>query len=381
MICGGFYLTFKENSVILESMRLNFLLSTIGVFFLSTNAQAEKAAQLKIFSLSAELAPHTHPFGGNIYFTTYDGLSSHPRIDDGKVSHELSPSLINPSLYQTDFLYYFNGVLDEHGTLSFSMPTEDSNKNGVYDWLEVGFSVNTSVEGSLSIHWPTSNAGTVAITAEIIRSSGNAVGSVSYSYQINDPINGITTVSSSTNWVITNWVGELVFDDSGNGVFNASASAAGATIALSGEGQFSSDSEGNLILEQGKAMVSDDIITFHSTELERINNTFRGGFLLEDGDPDTFWKDEHRLYLEITDTNDYDSDGMPDLVDPEPIKNDSVSFAPSGWGFIAWPWVYSHTDQGWLYFSAVNNQNAVWRENDQKWYIFESSSSSWEELE
>jgi hypothetical protein len=53
--------------------------------------------------------------------------------------------------------------------------------------------------------------------------------------------------------------------------------------------------------------------------LERDGDVFRGVVSVYDGEPLTSWDDYEQLLLELTDSNDTDSDGLPDIVSlPEP---------------------------------------------------------------
>jgi len=90
---------------------------------------------------------------------------------------------------------------------------------------------------------------------------------------------------------------------------------------------------------------------------------------------DTSWVDFANWKVFITDTNDADSDGIPDFTDPPASAQTAVSL--DGWSYHVWPWVYNDTDKGWVYYSFVNNNWAAWRQKDGKWYSFDASSGTW----
>ena len=60
------------------------------------------------------------------------------------------------------------------------------------------------------------------------------------------------------------------------------------------------------------------ILTRDAT-LQRFGNVFRGIVSVFDGEPLTSWDDYQQFRVELTDSNDTDSDGLPDIVSlPEP---------------------------------------------------------------
>ena len=102
---------------------------------------------------------------------------------------------------------------------------------------------------------------------------------------------------------------------------------------------------------------------------------FRSQLSLKDGEVDTPWVDFANWKVFITDTNDYDYDGVPDFTDPPASAPATVSF--DGWGWYAWPWVYSDADKDWLYYYSGSNGWAAWRNKDKKWYAFNAPTKTW----
>ena len=96
-----------------------------------------------------------------------------------------------------------------------------------------------------------------------------------------------------------------------------------------------------------------------------------------DGNPDTSWGDYIDWHVVVTDTNDADSDGVPDFTDPPPAAPASAAFSLDGWNYHAWPWAYNDTDKDWLYYASTVNGWAAWRRKDNKWYGFNAATNTW----
>jgi hypothetical protein len=80
----------------------------------------------------------------------------------------------------------------------------------------------------------------------------------------------------------------------------------------------------------------------------------------------------------LTDNNDADADGIPDLTDSSSSSSTQVSL--DGWNYHAWPWTYNETDEDWLYYYNGASGWAVWRNKDKSWYTFDATSKTWSAL-
>lgn len=334
----------------------------------------ESTAQLRMYSLSFELDSHVNPFGSIVYFTTYDGLAGQPLAHNDNISEEVSPSPDNPSIYVADYMVFGNSEMISYGSMSFRMPTQDSNGNGVYDWLEAANAVNFSVAGTLQAEWPTSVVATIPFNAVFQRNAGDSVGTVSYSYDL-VIVDDTISVSNVTSWGITNLVGDFTYGSSGDTALGVSALAYGGLFTLAGEGSYSSSSADVVRINQ--MQVTDTVNNFilETMDLGRSGNIYSGVAALDDGIPSTPWEDFTDWYVILTDTNDGDGDGIPDLTDS--VQSGTGTFTPDGWNYFSWPWAYSQADQGWLYFSAAGGNVLLWRQKDGKWYQPQDSLAAW----
>jgi hypothetical protein len=355
-------------------MRIKYLLFALLLFPIARIA-GENTTQIKAYSLSVELASHVNPFGSVVYLTTYDGLSSHPLLtSEGNISEELSPSSANPSHYQADYMIFTGSTMIEYGSMTFRMPSTDSNNNGVFDWLEVSNATNISVGGSIDVQWPSSSIAIVPFNASFQRAAGVSTGSVSYTYDI-DTGDGTVSVSAVTSWQVTNLVGELVYNPSRNLQLEASAASYGGSYSLSGSSTYTSQSEGTLQIKQAQLTNQLGNYVLAPLDLARSGYSYKGLATLDDGVTGTNWPDFTDWYVILTDTNDADGDGIPDLTDA--TSSGTATFTPGGWNYLSWPWAYSDSDQAWLYFSAVGNAVVLWRQKDGKWYMPQTGNPAW----
>ena len=342
----------------------------------SLSLRAENTASMDVYSSSIQILSHLTNVGTAVYFTSYDGQSIQPRNDSFVFSEEMSPSTSNPANYQMDYAVYIGTTIIEYGTISLVMPTDDTDQNGVYDWLQKNQAVNFSRTGTLEIQWPSSARATVPITFSFLRNSGNHVGNVAYGYSI-----GSSSFEGYTDWMVSSFSGSCVYDDHGNIDVVVTDVRNGVTFGFFGDGRFSVQGQNEIRLSD--LSVSDTVYdyTVFPSNLERIGSQYRGEVSFVEGNFSTSWTDYERWVFLIDDPTDSDDDGIPDLsdlIDNTPI---GTSLNTVGWNYHAWPWVYSASDQGWHYYAAVNNKFLLWREEDDNWYEFNSSTGKWDLFE
>jgi hypothetical protein len=272
---------------------------------------------------------------------------------------------------------FTNAVMVEYGSLAFQMPKEDSNSNGVYDWLERDLAVDATISGYFVVQWPSYVE--VPVTAVLQRYSGNNTGNFSYSYSVTTQ-QGTVTLTSHGTYRVAHLNGDYTYNSDGSVELSAATRLGGATFALTGTGSQSFSGDDKITLSEIQLSDSVDTYTMFTSQLERTGNVLQGGVIIKDGDPDTFWDDFRAWYVRIEDGNDHDSDSIPDIVDPPPAPTPAGDVPVTGWHYHAWPWVYSIADQGWLYLTTGNGDHLVWRQADGKWFRFNPNTSAWEVL-
>ena len=71
--------------------------------------------------------------------------------------------------------------------------------------------------------------------------------------------------------------------------------------------------------------------------LSRSGNSYSGFATATDGEPDTSWADYIDWFVVITDQNDQDNDGIPDLSDPVEESTPAPPLNLDGWNWYKWP--------------------------------------------
>jgi len=331
---------------------------------------------MQVYSASIQVFSHFTNVGTVVYFTTYDGLSIQPRNDNLVFSEEMAPSASNPANYLMDYAVYSGTTILEYGTISLVMPTVDSDQNGIYDWLQKDQGVNFSTTGTLDVQWPSSARIAVPITFNFLRTAGNHLGEIAYSYSIQS-----IAFEGYTDWQVSNFSGQFFYDHQGNAAVSVTDLRNGISFGFEGLGSFSVQGQNQIRLNN--LTVSDSVYeyTIFPDSLQRFGTVYLGEIFFVEGNFATTWTDYDRWYFLIDDPSDYDNDGIPDLSDLIDNTPSNPSLSTSGWNFHAWPWVYSSSDQGWHYYAAVNNSFLLWREEDDNWYEFNSSTGKWDLFE
>ena len=356
------------------------IIVTLSILTIHLAYSSTKKATITAHCYSFQLSPLDWKDGDITYFTTYDGTSGQPYNSNGIVSSEVKPTTIGSSAYRTDFLGIDALGIYSYGTVSMTIPSTDSDNNGVPDFLQKEKSVNSSVNYNAVTHWDRYGdyEATPPATVLFTRSANSSSGT----YQIthSDGVN-ITSYNYSGTWHINSWTGEVTYDENKNITINVSSlTAEGATVNVTGTGQYNYISE---TLSLGGINLTDgaDTIQTKNAELVRSGSTYSGQLSLKDGEVDTPWVDYANWKVFIMDRNDHDSDGIPDLTDPEPTASgneetkSSQYVLPGGWYWLgAYPWAYSHQEQGWLYCHPTGDGLYMYSVQNKSWSKYQPQS-------
>ena len=344
----------------------------------STVEEVKKVASIKAYGLHAFLDVGSSTLGGKLYFTSYDGKSSWPLNDSNRVSGELKPLYSGSSSFVTDYLVANSYGIYEHGTVSLSISSTDSDKNGVPDWLQKNMSVNEYISGNSQVHYlsPTAYGGDSSISGTFTRSAGLSSGN----YNLNYTITGVGSAKATGVWYIGFYEGTVKYDNSIYEIDAQTLNSSGNKVTATGSSEYSISSSDNLNIGVLNLSYGSSTVQLQAGSLSRDGNTYSGFAKAVDGNTDTSWADYVDWYIEITDPNDGDKDGVPDFTDPiqQAITPSSVDI--SGWNWHSWPWVYNHSIQNWLYYHKGASGYAVWNNSDRSWYGWNAGTESWNKL-
>ena len=96
-----------------------------------------KTANIKAYGLQISLEPTTTSDGTSVFFSTYDGNSGSPLGLSSNISNgEFKPQSRGSSIFVADYAATDGYKIQEYGTVSLDIPSEDLDSNGVHDWLQ-----------------------------------------------------------------------------------------------------------------------------------------------------------------------------------------------------------------------------------------------------
>jgi formylglycine-generating enzyme required for sulfatase activity len=259
----------------------------------------------------------------DMLFTSYDGKASIPLFDKDSsgyaiFSDEVMPSFGEPGVYRTDYVLYVNNNYNAAGTISATLPTVDTDQNGIADFLQKNQQGNLAISGKLLRQVP-SLAPEIAISGQLARSAGTSQGT--YSIGGRDPEIGDITYKG--NLYLVNLIGKLKYNRTNN---TATVEAdldreGGAVIKYTNQLNYSVSDTNTISFPSGKFSATNQLDVLHKAFiLKRSGNRYIGRLDFEDAYKGTSWADYTAWQLEIVDTNDSDGDGVPDLSDPPAIQ-------------------------------------------------------------
>ena len=337
----------------------------------STAVEVKKVASIKAYGLQFSLSPSYTDTGSTIYFTSYDGSSGYPLNDNNTVSSEVKNLTLGSSSFYTDYLVS-EGYVYMHGTATLIMPTTDSDGNGVLDFLQKERSVNTTVSGSSKMHWlsPGAYGSDSSLSGSFTRSAGLNTGNYTFDYQYDS-----VKASATGVWSVQYFDGSIEYDGEKYYLSISTTNSEGRDISGYSTAEYSVTDSNTLNL--GAMSITTDydssILQTQSTTLKRSGNKYSGYLKALDGDTDTSWADYVDWYLEVTDLNDANSDGVPDFTNPVETKSAIMTVEFDGWNWHKGPWVYNNKNNDWNYYSP----NVIWSYKHNKWFTWDAINDSW----
>lgn len=304
----------------------SFPFDMVGFRVASPVPSAALTATVEVNGFSFALYPTGTSVGVSLFFTTYDGSAGAPLQDCGPafctVSSEFAPTSLGSSTYRGDYFAQDTLGTFEYGSVVLSLATSDGDGDGLPDALERQRNGSVSFSGTT---FPDFNAfgiiGTSAISGSIVRSPGSRLATYSGSYS-----NLSVAANFAGTAAISGANGTLTYDLGGSTLtFNLSQTGIDGSlrtfVGTSTINRISNDTieiPSFTIVDSGRSL----LLFVNAFSLNRSGNVFRGVMHLADGEPLTSWADFTTYVVEITDTNDTNNDGLPDLVAvPEPTPN------------------------------------------------------------
>lgn len=306
-------------------MKRSLFVCALLALALSRGVAQTATVQLSCRSLQMQSATFTSPLPGvgqvTAYFTTYNPART-PRFDvRGGVTYlssELRPRSGQAGVYETDYVIVQGNTVTEYGSLTLNLATADSNGNTLPDILEIGQSAAITLTGTARSDQP---AGLVySVSGTWNRAAGQTTGNYAVRLALTSGGAGAVSLGGSMNIVATVPArSTATYVRTPNGVLTftiAFPSATGALTTSTFSAPFSVTNENTLSIPAFSFVDSNgDRYQVQAATLARTGRTYSGNFRLIDGQPATSWADYLDWYIEITDPNDSDGDGIPNLSD------------------------------------------------------------------
>ena len=310
-------------------MRNNYLLIFIficGLAWLAPDKSKADTSYAELSGTSLEIAlADAYKYIGydllEIFFTTYDyDRYSVPYYDydpySGWVYYSRELKKIESSYY-TDYGIFLNGYDYDYGEVVLSLGSIDSDGNGIDDICEKNKSFSKQISGNWYSY---SNVGGT-ISGSMTRSAGVQEGNYGLTLYNTDA----GTVSLSGQFYIGTLSGTINYNQTNKTIVADYSATWDSTVP--GESLISTYD----IIDLNRVRIN-SADSFPTTIFQRIGNSYSATVQLTDGEPATSWPDYQNWFITITDPNDLDSDGVPDLSDACPSDPGKTSPGICGCG-------------------------------------------------
>jgi hypothetical protein len=293
------------------------------------------------------------------YISTYDGQPGFPLyqwLPDGSIlfSAELRSGDAQTGLYEADFATYDSvWSIQDYGSLTFTLPITDSDRNGLPDIAQKDKPGNAQVYGSVvSDFYDTFSS----ITGTLRRSANSITGT----YIVN-VTTGSNTITYSGSLYLLNVSGTCTYSRNAGTIsftLNETLPHVG-NQTLSGSTTFEVVDANRITLRPFNLNATGGgTYSVLATPLTRSGNKYRGNLQLADGNPQTDWPDYSSWVVEILDQNDSNQDGIPNLSDPtgpRPIV---------GWAVVDVVDLNGDRHPDYVLQNASTHQTATWYMNN-----------------
>lgn len=254
-------------------------------------------------------------------FTTFDGATVPPLHmligANFLYGDEVRPRANAAGIMETDYAIHQrpNGLLIEYGSLALTVPTTDADSNGLPDFLQRDTVVDTVLPGTGNMDY--SVVGGVTVTGTLRRNAGALRGTYTIGLTRS---NGRSTTHSQGVWALLRIAGSMEYSRDAKNSLKLSLSMTnidGTFSTLTGSAIYTAPDDNRLVLPQmtltrsngGRSMLLAPLT------LNRSGQRYTGNALLADGYLATSWADYTKFVVEIVDTNDANTNSVPDLTD------------------------------------------------------------------
>jgi hypothetical protein len=302
------------------------VIALLGLFLVTGSATANTAA-FSADGYAVSLQPAGTSLGETVFFTSYDGTTEVPIFDDLGTSllfsSEVRPLVLGSNILYTDYLISFStdafNDTYEFGSVAFLLNASDADGDGLLDVLELSKPGTFSFSGTTQ---PDANAFDIfyntPFNGTVVRQAGSRRGTYSGSY-----VNPSAAASFSGVFSLSGAAGTVTYTP-GSPILTWNLSLTeitGEIYQLTGTSTYTANGTDQILIPSFTLAISPIGLstTTLPAVLNRSGNTFRGTVEVVDGGPFTSWPDYTTYRANLTDSNDANNDGIPDITSaPEP---------------------------------------------------------------
>lgn len=256
-------------------------------------------------------------------------------------NRELRPESTEAQAFAADYVTMdAAGEIAQYGrVLLNTLVPPDADGDGIPDFFSGSDSGTIDFSGALDVEWPMELF--ASVTGRASRSAGSLSGSATFAVsvmgqpivQYAGPVD-IITVEGTLHYehaasqhlpAFRNSPASVAIANGGAATITARlANTAALTVQIrrfdgerpaSGSLFFEIIDQNTLGFSAGELFSEGEIRFIEPFKLARSGNVYKGTFRFKDGDPSTPWPDFALYALSLTDVNDADADGIPDLSD------------------------------------------------------------------
>ncbi len=249
-------------------------------------------------------------------FSTYDGVANSLLTDSrySIVSDELRPRVGVPGVYEADYGFFRVFGFVEVGSMVLVLPTTDADTNGVPDIVQVNQPGHTAIIGDGHQDTPL-GLDFRPVTGQFDRNEGSDVGS--YSMAWNNPFTGDYMLSGELR--VLHLEGQVAYARWVSNVMRFQFtlhSQSGSSLVLTGSTVYTVRNANEVQLPRFKLRSGSRQYVVLPATLARSGQRYAGNIQFVDLLLETSWRDYIDWAIEITDTTDANTNGIPDLSDP-----------------------------------------------------------------
>jgi len=320
------------------------LFSLFALMAGSARAQTAKSASATINAKAIQLLPSSpsNVTGVGVvtaFYSTFNGSGAFLIDSRGNyVSGEVRPRAGSASLFEGAYLLATPVATIEYGTFAAAFPTTDSDGDGTIDVIQFDKAGSFSAAGS---GVSTLDRVTFSMSIQFTRSANSSSGT--YAATTVNVLGGTSTVNGAFS--ILGFSGNVNYTrgSTNSMVFNLTSRTSGEVF--NGTTSFASANSDSLSYPAFTIRgTSGAIYSVRAGTFARSSGNYRGTVSLVDGGLLTSWADFLDYAISITDTNDSNGDGVPDLTDPtagppvittQPISRTVSSGATTSFSVVA----------------------------------------------